>query len=194
MHRTLLYGGIFGYPNDKKSKNGKLRLLYEAFPMAMLVEQVRCDIYSALRRRAVGALIPILGFAFTLRPVVSRLQEPRGYWISFRRISMSDVRFSWGARTMCRTCRDSSNLKLESTTCNGDDRCNGECLNMSYGLRVCCLEERLGSRYIFRSAVSFHEIHEAGVQDEHFALACCLTFNGISSSPVIKKTGLVLSL
>jgi fructose-1,6-bisphosphatase I len=40
VHRTLLYGGIFGYPNDKKSKNGKLRLLYEAFPMAFLTEQV----------------------------------------------------------------------------------------------------------------------------------------------------------
>jgi len=39
VHRTLLYGGIFGYPNDKKSKSGKLRLLYEAFPMAFLVEQ-----------------------------------------------------------------------------------------------------------------------------------------------------------
>jgi len=40
VHRTLLYGGIFGYPDDKKSKNGKLRLLYEAFPMAFLTEQV----------------------------------------------------------------------------------------------------------------------------------------------------------
>jgi len=40
VHRTLLYGGIFGYPNDKKSKSGKLRLLYEAFPMAFLTEQV----------------------------------------------------------------------------------------------------------------------------------------------------------
>ncbi|KAG8954263.1 Fructose-1,6-bisphosphatase [Tulasnella sp. 424] len=39
VHRTLLYGGIFGYPNDKKTKTGKLRLLYEAFPMAMLTEQ-----------------------------------------------------------------------------------------------------------------------------------------------------------
>ncbi|KAF8628357.1 hypothetical protein AX15_003892 [Amanita polypyramis BW_CC] len=39
VHRTLLYGGIFGYPDDKKSKNGKLRLLYEAFPMAFLTEQ-----------------------------------------------------------------------------------------------------------------------------------------------------------
>lgn len=40
VHRTLLYGGIFGYPDDKKSKSGKLRILYEAFPMAFLTEQV----------------------------------------------------------------------------------------------------------------------------------------------------------
>ncbi|PCH37955.1 fructose-1,6-bisphosphatase [Wolfiporia cocos MD-104 SS10] len=39
VHRTLLYGGIFGYPDDKKAKTGKLRLLYEAFPMAFLTEQ-----------------------------------------------------------------------------------------------------------------------------------------------------------
>ena len=30
VHRTLLYGGIFGYPATKKNPNGKLRLLYEA--------------------------------------------------------------------------------------------------------------------------------------------------------------------
>jgi len=39
VHRTLLYGGIFMYPSDKKSKNGKLRLLYEGNPMAMICEQ-----------------------------------------------------------------------------------------------------------------------------------------------------------
>jgi fructose-1,6-bisphosphatase I len=39
VHRTLLYGGVFGYPADTKNKNGKLRLLYEAAPMAFLVEQ-----------------------------------------------------------------------------------------------------------------------------------------------------------
>mmetsp|Transcript_26237 Transcript_26237/g.57280 ORF Transcript_26237/g.57280 Transcript_26237/m.57280 type:complete len:90 (-) Transcript_26237:4393-4662(-) len=38
LHRTLLYGGIFLYPNDKKSKDGKLRLLYEANPMSMIIE------------------------------------------------------------------------------------------------------------------------------------------------------------
>ncbi|TMW57173.1 hypothetical protein Poli38472_003098 [Pythium oligandrum] len=39
VHRTILYGGIFLYPADKKSKTGKLRLLYEANPMSYIVEQ-----------------------------------------------------------------------------------------------------------------------------------------------------------
>ena len=38
-HRTLLKGGIFAYPPDAKSPKGKLRLLYEANPMAFLFEQ-----------------------------------------------------------------------------------------------------------------------------------------------------------
>ncbi|XP_058191860.1 fructose-1,6-bisphosphatase, cytosolic-like isoform X2 [Rhododendron vialii] len=39
VHRTLLYGGIFLYPADKKSPNGKLRVLYEVLPMSYLMEQ-----------------------------------------------------------------------------------------------------------------------------------------------------------
>ncbi len=39
FHRTLLYGGIYGYPGDKKNKNGKLRLLYECAPMSFIAEQ-----------------------------------------------------------------------------------------------------------------------------------------------------------
>ncbi|MBW3627880.1 MAG: class 1 fructose-bisphosphatase [Gemmatimonadetes bacterium] len=39
VHRTLLYGGIFMYPADSLNPSGKLRLLYEAAPMAMLVTQ-----------------------------------------------------------------------------------------------------------------------------------------------------------
>jgi len=39
VHRTILYGGIFLYPRDKKNPEGKLRLLYEANPMAYLIEQ-----------------------------------------------------------------------------------------------------------------------------------------------------------
>ena len=36
FHRTLLKGGIFAYPADAKNTNGKLRLLYEAAPLALL--------------------------------------------------------------------------------------------------------------------------------------------------------------
>jgi fructose-1,6-bisphosphatase I len=39
FHRNLLYGGIFLYPADKKNPNGKLRVLYEANPLAFIVEQ-----------------------------------------------------------------------------------------------------------------------------------------------------------
>ncbi|MEO2066534.1 MAG: class 1 fructose-bisphosphatase, partial [Desulfurobacteriaceae bacterium] len=39
VHRTLFKGGIFIYPADKKNSSGKLRLLYEASPMAFLIEQ-----------------------------------------------------------------------------------------------------------------------------------------------------------
>lgn len=39
VHRTLLYGGVFGYPADTKNKNGKLRLLYEGAPMSFIMEQ-----------------------------------------------------------------------------------------------------------------------------------------------------------
>ena len=38
-YRTLCYGGIFAYPADKKSPKGKLRILYECAPMAMVMEQ-----------------------------------------------------------------------------------------------------------------------------------------------------------
>lgn len=37
-YRTLLYGGIFAYPSDSKSPKGKLRILYECAPMAMVFE------------------------------------------------------------------------------------------------------------------------------------------------------------
>ncbi|TEY76079.1 hypothetical protein BOTCAL_0061g00390 [Botryotinia calthae] len=37
-YRTLLYGGVFAYPADKKSPKGKLRILYECATMAMVFE------------------------------------------------------------------------------------------------------------------------------------------------------------
>ena len=39
FHRTLLKGGIFLYPPTQKHPTGKLRLMYEANPMAFLAEQ-----------------------------------------------------------------------------------------------------------------------------------------------------------
>lgn len=36
FHRTLLYGGIFMYPADQRNPHGKLRLLYEAAPLAFI--------------------------------------------------------------------------------------------------------------------------------------------------------------
>jgi fructose-1,6-bisphosphatase I len=39
FHRTILYGGIYGYPGDAKNPNGKLRLLYECAPMSFIAEQ-----------------------------------------------------------------------------------------------------------------------------------------------------------
>ena len=39
FHRNMLKGGLFFYPSFAKNPNGKLRLLYECNPIAMLAEQ-----------------------------------------------------------------------------------------------------------------------------------------------------------
>jgi len=39
FHRTLLKGGLFMYPRDTQSPNGKLRFSFEAAPLAFIVEQ-----------------------------------------------------------------------------------------------------------------------------------------------------------
>jgi len=39
VHRIMIQGGVFMYPPTKKAPKGKLRLMYEANPMAFLVEQ-----------------------------------------------------------------------------------------------------------------------------------------------------------
>jgi fructose-1,6-bisphosphatase I len=39
FHRNLLTGGIYMYPASSRHPNGKLRLMYEANPMAFIVEQ-----------------------------------------------------------------------------------------------------------------------------------------------------------
>ncbi len=39
FHRNLLYGGIYLYPASTKAPSGKLRLMYEANPMAFIAQQ-----------------------------------------------------------------------------------------------------------------------------------------------------------
>ncbi|HEY3258411.1 MAG TPA: class 1 fructose-bisphosphatase [Gemmatimonadaceae bacterium] len=39
FHRNLLGGGLFAYPANTKAPRGKLRLLYEANPLAFIIEQ-----------------------------------------------------------------------------------------------------------------------------------------------------------
>jgi fructose-1,6-bisphosphatase I len=41
FHRNLLGGGVFCYPANAKTPKGKLRLLYEANPLAFIVEQAK---------------------------------------------------------------------------------------------------------------------------------------------------------
>ena len=45
VHRILIRGGVFMYPRDTKdpSKPGRLRLMYEANPMAFIVEQAEAS-------------------------------------------------------------------------------------------------------------------------------------------------------
>ena len=50
IHRNLLYGGIFMYPATKSASKGKLRLLYECFPMSFIVEQAGGRAIDGTRR------------------------------------------------------------------------------------------------------------------------------------------------
>jgi len=50
VHRTLLKGGVFLYPPTEKSPDGKLRLMYEANPMAMIMEQAGGLAFSGTER------------------------------------------------------------------------------------------------------------------------------------------------
>ncbi|MDG2154478.1 MAG: class 1 fructose-bisphosphatase [Gammaproteobacteria bacterium] len=54
VHRILLKGGVFMYPPTVKAPIGKLRLMYEANPMAMLVEQAggkaMCDPQTPIQK------------------------------------------------------------------------------------------------------------------------------------------------
>lgn len=50
FHRTLLRGGIFLYPPTAKTPQGKLRLMYEANPIAFLAEQAGGEAIDGSKR------------------------------------------------------------------------------------------------------------------------------------------------
>ncbi len=50
FHRNLLKGGIFVYPSTLKSPKGKLRLLYECNPLALIIEQAGGKASDGFRR------------------------------------------------------------------------------------------------------------------------------------------------
>jgi len=59
IHRTLLYGGIYLYPADNKSPNGKLRCLYEGIPMAMIIEQAGGIASTGLFKGKIGRVLEL---------------------------------------------------------------------------------------------------------------------------------------
>lgn len=59
FHRNLLKGGIYIYPANTKNPEGKLRLMYEANPMAFIVEQaggIATDGYQRIMEKTPTAL------------------------------------------------------------------------------------------------------------------------------------------
>ena len=50
FHRNLIAGGIFLYPADSQKPQGKLRLLYEASPMAFIAEQAEGSATDGINR------------------------------------------------------------------------------------------------------------------------------------------------
>jgi len=60
VHRTLLYGGIFLYPADKKSTKGKLRVLYEGYPMAMITEQAGGMASTGMYMGKIGRILEVV--------------------------------------------------------------------------------------------------------------------------------------
>ncbi len=79
-HRILTRGGVFLYPRDTKepAKQGRLRLLYEANPVAFIVEQAG-GLASTGRERvldvAPGELHQRIAFIFGAREEVERIEQ-----------------------------------------------------------------------------------------------------------------------
>ena len=90
FHRNLIAGGIFLYPADSTNPRGKLRLLYEASPMAFIAEQAEgsatdgtnriLDIMpTGLHQRTplvIGSRLDVGFVADTLRHAAARASGP----------------------------------------------------------------------------------------------------------------------
>ena len=50
FHRNLLGGGLYAYPANTKSPQGKLRLLYECNPLAFIAEQAGGAAFDGTQR------------------------------------------------------------------------------------------------------------------------------------------------
>lgn len=77
FHRNLLRGGIFCYPAESGREEGKLRLLYEAGPLAFLIEQAGG--YASDGRQSILDIVPThlhqrVALFIGNRPLVERLE------------------------------------------------------------------------------------------------------------------------
>jgi fructose-1,6-bisphosphatase I len=77
FHRNLLRGGIFFYPAEVNKPNGKIRLLYEAGPLAFLIEQAGG--YASNGRTPILDITPIelhqrVPFYIGNRPLVEKAE------------------------------------------------------------------------------------------------------------------------
>jgi len=93
FHRNLLYGGIYIYPGDKKNPNGKLRLLYEAAPLAFVAEQAGgaasngCQRIMEMAPSALHQRTPLfLGSPEDVADAESFVQEKHSHVTSERRL------------------------------------------------------------------------------------------------------------
>jgi fructose-1,6-bisphosphatase I len=103
IHRTLQYGGIFGYPADLNNPNGKLRLLYEAAPMAFIVEQAggkgttgTCPLMEVHPDTLHQRIPCILGSP-------EDVEELQSYYSPFTSASLKRSRFQFGPKKRSQT-------------------------------------------------------------------------------------------
>jgi fructose-1,6-bisphosphatase I len=59
VHRTIMYGGVYMYPLDRLRPNGKLHILYECAPMAMIVEQAGGEATTGMYHGEVSRILDI---------------------------------------------------------------------------------------------------------------------------------------